>query len=1059
MLCPSCGKENPEGFRFCGFCSTPLEPQSELGTEVRKTVTVLFCDVTGSTTIGELLDPETVRRVMGRYFDEMKEVLESHGGTVEKFIGDAVMAVFGVPVVHEDDALRGVRAAVEMRDRLGRLNKELERDHGVSIIARTGVNTGGVVAGPGAQTLVTGDAVNVAARLEQAAPPGEILIGADTHELVRDAVQVDAVEPVEAKGRSEPVRAFRLVSVEGPEGLARRFDVPMVGRVDELRALVDALGRAERDHAFVLATVLGTAGVGKSRLVQEFLERVAMSAEILHGRCLPYGDGITYWPVAEMLTAASGILDVDGPDQVRAKIAARVAGLDDAGLVAERLAQLLGVADAIAAPDETHWAVRKFFESMASTGPLVVLIEDVHWAEPSLLDLIEHIADWSRDAPILLLCTARPELLDERPGWGGGKLNATSFLLGPLSDLECDELVANLLQHADLSGEARRRITEAAEGNPLFVEQMVAMLIDDGLLRREGGAWVLDGDLSEIAPPASITALLEARLERLDPAERSAIERASIEGKQFQLGSVLALSPGEPGVRDAILSLVRRDLIRPDRSAFAGDAAFRFRHILIRDAAYNRIPKATRAEFHERHAGWLEAMAGDPTSEFEEIVGYHLERAYRLRSELGPLDGHAGEIASRAAAHLLASSRRAADRGDARASSNLLSRGMELLPSDDPNRSRLLPVLSLQLMDAGDTDGALAALEEAESRIESQEPSVEFAIRFARLTLDAVMEPEGVARRMKLEAERAIPRLEAIGDDAGLARAWHLIGEAELFWANNAGMLDAFGRALGHAERAGDRAETSETVTWCMIATYSGETRPDEGLRSIEALAGRAPNNLEVMAWSQIARGRFLGMLGRLDEGRGLVRAGRAVFEDLGLTLTLGGSSMEVAAFDEEVGEIEAAERTLREGYELLSGLGEKGYLSTVAGRLARCVALRGDLDEAEGLTRVSERTAATDDVNSQVAWRHARALVHAKRGEADQALAHARQAVVLTQPSDDCHLRGIGYESLAEVHRLAGRSDEAAEALRRAIEVWGRKGAIFVAERLGARLAELTGP
>jgi class 3 adenylate cyclase/tetratricopeptide (TPR) repeat protein len=1060
MRCPSCGRDNPEGFTFCGHCSALLQPESSPRDEVRKTVTVLFCDVTGSTTLGERLDPETVRRVMGRYFNEMKAVLESHGGTVEKFIGDAVMAVFGVPVVHEDDALRAVRAAHEMRERLGKLNKKLERDHGVTIVARTGVNTGEVVTGTSAQTLATGDAVNVAARLEQAAQPGEILIGADTLRLVRDAVKAEPVEPLDVKGKAEPVPASRLVTVEGGEGLARRFDVPMVGRADELGALRDALRRAERDRTCVLVTLLGPAGVGKSRLVQEFLERETASAGIVRGRCLPYGEGITYWPVVEMLTAAAEIDDLDGPDEVRAKIVSRLGGMSDAELVAERLAQLLGVAGAEAAPEETHWAVRKLLEATAAAAPLVTVFDDVHWAEPALLDLIEHVADWSRDASILLLCDARPELLDRRSGWGGGKLNAISFLLEPLSDAECDELVTNLLDRAELPADARRRITDAAEGNPLFVEHMVAMLIDDGLLRRDGDGWVVEGDLSAVSPPASIMALLEARLERLTPEERAAIERASIEGKQFHMGSVRALSAQGVPVSEPLMALVRRDLIRPDRPVFAGDDAFRFRHILIRDAAYRRIPKETRAELHERHAGWLEDVARDRLSEFDEFVGFHLEQAYRLRSELGPVDAAAADLAPRAAAHLVASARRAADRGDARASSSLLSRGIELLPADHPDRPRLLSDLSLQLAETGEVDRARSAVEEAEAALaQSPDPSLEIGIRFARLELDAQMQPEGVAEQMKQEAERLIPRLEAIGDHAGLAQAWQLIGEAYLFWTNHTGMLEAYGHALDHAERAGDRLAARRATAWSAIAVFFGPTPVEEGFTLLDALAVRVQDDVEVAAWFQISHGVLLMMVGNVVDGRAMLRRGLAKFEDLGLAMTLGGSSHPVACAEAIAGDVEAAERELRRGYELLDSLGEKGFLSTIVGMLARFVAKRGALDEAEDLARIGEEASATDDLYSQVLWRQARALVYVQRGEAERALVLAEEAARLAAPSDDVVMRADAFEDLSDVYRLSGRMDEAADSLGRAIEVWDRKGAVVVADRLRVRLAELRAP
>ena len=370
--------------------------------ESRKTVSVVFCDITGSTAMGERLDPEAVRHLMGRYFDEMKAAVQSHGGTVEKFIGDAVMAVFGIPDVHEDDALRAVRAAVEMRERLGELNKELERDFGATMSSRIGVNTGEVVAGPTAQTLATGDAVNVAARLEQAARPGEILIGDETYRLVRDAVVVDPAEPLDLRGKSEAVPAYRLRAVTGVEGVARRFDFPMVGRAEELQALRDSLRRVARDAVCSLVTVLGTAGVGKSRLVQEFLERDAAEAGVIRGRCLPYGEGITYWPVVEMVTAGAGIADLDRPSEVRAKIASLLGEGRDEAIVVERLVQFLGLSGSSVVADEISWAVRKLFEAMAARSPLIVVFDDIQWAEPTLLDLIEHVADWSRDAPILL---------------------------------------------------------------------------------------------------------------------------------------------------------------------------------------------------------------------------------------------------------------------------------------------------------------------------------------------------------------------------------------------------------------------------------------------------------------------------------------------------------------------------------------------------------------------------------------------------------------------------------------------------------------------------------
>ena len=403
IVCSACGRDNPDDARFCNSCGAPLAPAAA-PREQRKVVTVLFCDVTGSTSLGEQLDPEAMRTVMARYFETARTAIERHGGTVEKFIGDAVMAVFGIPVVHEDDALRAVRAAAELRD-------------AVEIDVRIGVNTGEVVTG-GADTLATGDAVNVAARLEQAASPGEVFLGAATYALVRDTVDAELLPPLEAKGKAEALTAYRLGDVRAVT--SRRDAAPMVGRVDELELLRRAYERAVRERGCHLFTILGAAGVGKSRLVAELLDTIE-DARVLRGRCLSYGEGITYWPVVEMLKQLG---EPGGDERVRRPISV-----------------LLGELDAPTTPAETAWAVRKALESAAAELPLVVVFDDLHWGEPSFLDLIEHIADLSRDAPILLLCMARPELLDERPGWSGGKLNATTVLLEPLGREETDELV------------------------------------------------------------------------------------------------------------------------------------------------------------------------------------------------------------------------------------------------------------------------------------------------------------------------------------------------------------------------------------------------------------------------------------------------------------------------------------------------------------------------------------------------------------------------------------------------------------------------------------------
>jgi class 3 adenylate cyclase len=557
-VCASCGHDNREGAKFCEECAFPLAAGAGQAKEQRKTVTVLFCDLTGSTALGETLDPERLRALLARYFERMKGIAERYGGSVEKFIGDAVMAVFGVPVVHEDDALRAVRAGAEMRDALPEL--ELQ--------GRIGVMTGEVVTGP--ENWLAGDAVNVAARLEEAARPGEVLLGEPTLVLVRDTVEVEPVEPLELKGKLAPVPAYRLLRVlDAP---ARQYETLFVGRERELGIIQSAWERARAGQRCELVTLLGDAGIGKSRLAAEAL--ASIDANVVRGRCLPYGEGITYWPVVEVLQG----LDVRPSDEA----------------AAAAIGSLLGETEAATSADEIAWAFRKTLEQAASEQPLVVVVDDLHWGEETFLDLIEHVALLSSGAPILLMCLARPELLDRRSDW------PITLRLEPLGDADLAELIPERIP-----AELRERITRAAGGNPLFIEEMVAMAAD------------ADG---EVTVPPTLQTLLAARLDQLEAGERTVLERGAVEGAIFHRGAVQALAPETP-VTPRLAALVRKELIRPTKAQVAGEDGFRFRHLLIRDAAYEALPKAARAELHERFAAWLEEH-GAGLVELDEILGY-----------------------------------------------------------------------------------------------------------------------------------------------------------------------------------------------------------------------------------------------------------------------------------------------------------------------------------------------------------------------------------------------------------------------------------------------------
>jgi class 3 adenylate cyclase/tetratricopeptide (TPR) repeat protein len=1055
-ICASCGQENPEGFKFCGACGAPLAP-AEPTREVRKTVTVLFSDVQGSTAMGERLDPEAMRRAMGRYFEVMRTVLERHGGTVEKFIGDAVMAVFGIPVLHEDDALRAVRAAAELQEELSALNGQLERDYGVRIESRTGVNTGEVVAGEG-ETLATGDAVNVAARLEQAAQAGQVLIGEPTYRLVRDAVQVEPVHPLDLKGKAGRVPAFRLVEVvPGAPGHARRLDSPMVGRERERRRLRDAFEQAVGDSSCQLFTVLGSAGVGKSRLVAEFLDGVGEDATILHGRCLPYGDGITYWPLSEALKEAAGIAEEDAPDEARRKLGALVEG-DHAEQITTTVAAVLGLAEGGAGAEETFWAVRKLIESLARRRPLVAVFDDIHWAEPTFLDLIEHVADWSREAPIVLLCLARPEMLDSRPGWGGGKLNATSVLLEPLSDEQSGTLAENLLGQAELDADVRARIVEAAEGNPLFVEELLEMLIDDGLLERRNGEWSPTADLSTLAIPPTIQVLLAARLDRLEAEERAVVERASVEGKVFHRGSVAELSPASArsGVPARLMTLIRKELIRPDRAAFVGEDAFRFRHLLIRDAAYEALPKEARAELHERFAVWLAQKAGERVVEYDEILGYHLEQAFRYREQLGPLDELARELVSRAVDRLYAAARRAFVRGDMPATTSLLERAIDLLSSSNLARPEILIDLGRAHAWTGEYERGITVLDQALAQARRLgDRAAELRATVEHASLRSHTDPGFTGEDFRRVVSTAIPELEELADDDALAHAWAALAHGHLVEEQGGRMEKALDEAIAYARKARNRPLEADCLMWKARLSWFGPLPTDLGLERCEALIARGEPALEAIALQSM--GIVHAMRGDFDTARKLLVEARRRQTELGMVIAVeAGINMMSGAVEAMAQDWEAAEREWRSGYDGLAKVGETAYLSTMAACLAHALYAQGRYAESEEMAGIAETMGAADDMSTQILWRAARAKVLAAAGQFAEAERLAREAADMSSKTDALETRADSLLDLAEVLRIAGRSAETTSIIEEALALYERKQHFVGVERARGLLAEL---
>jgi class 3 adenylate cyclase/tetratricopeptide (TPR) repeat protein len=1053
--CPKCGQQNPELFKFCSECGSALALETAPGREVRKTVTVVFSDVTGSTALGERVDPESLRRVMTRYFDEMRTVLERHGGTVEKFIGDAVMAVFGIPHVHEDDALRAVRATIEMREQLAELNHDLEREFGLSLEVRMGVASGEVIAGDpaGGEAFVTGDTVNVTERLQGSAAPGEILISEETCGLVRDAVEVEPVGPLTVKGKTTRLHAYRLLGVmPGAPAHARRSGSPMVGRARELELLMHAHERAVSERACILFTVLGTAGVGKSRLVAELLKEVGSDATVLIGRCPSYGEGITFWPAVEVIKLATGIDEGDSSEEIQKKIVS-VFGRDEAAdLAATRIAGLLGPEGTTTSAEEGFWGIRKLFEALARRKPLIVGFDDLNWAEPTFLDLVEHVAEWSRDVPILIVCMARPELLELRPGWGGGKRNATTIFLEPLSKQDCGALIHNLLDQAASESSIQVRIRDASEGNPLFVEETLSMLIDDGLLVRDNGHWVATGDLSRVQVPPTIQLLLASRLDQLSQEERRAIECAAVEGDVFHRSSVEALTPRAARTRVAacLQALERKELIRPHRASRPGEEAFRFRHLLIQEAAYRAVPKEILAELHVGFAQWLEQRGG----ELEELIGFHLERAVQHRLDLAPLDERGRALASRAGELLAAAGRRSIARGDSPAAVGLLERAAALL-TDTPRRAEVLIDLGRSLLETGSFTRAETVLREGSEEAEARGDKALAARALLELSLvrSSVEQHRSITEYLH-DAQSAIAPLEEARDDAGLARAWFVVGEMWWLRCEFAATETAMTRAVVHAEQVGSKRELSRARTYLALAAVDGPTPVETALGRCRDILEEAADDKVLEAAVGYAMAFGEAMRGRFDEARELAGRSSAIYEEFGRRFALAAWSSWPGAVELLAGEPEAAERIFRSGFETLSSLGEKLNLSTIAASLAESLYLQGRDEEAEHLTVVSEEATSPDDVWAQVTWRSARARVLARRGELRQAESLARKAVALISETDALNMRAHALSSLAEILAASGRREEAAKSTAEALRLYEAKGNVVSASKARATLS-----
>jgi DNA-binding SARP family transcriptional activator len=1015
-LAPLGGRRRRASAPAVSAVEAPLASAAE-STEQRKTVTVVLCDVAASTADGDQPDAERLRGGLGRYVERARNAVERHGGHVERFVGDAVLAVFGVPVVHEDDAVRALRAAEELRAAVEELNVELDRDIGATLELRIGVATGEVVAGTEA-ALVTGHALTLTSRLQQAAAPGEILLGPETVALARDAATVEAVAPVETRGKQAPVTAFRLlkVSPDAP-AFAHRVDVPMVGRVYEREALERAFAAVVRGGSCGLFTVLGAAGVGKSRLAHEFL--TGLDAGVVEGRCLSYGEGITYFPVVEVVRR----LGVTLADNEAA------AGVIDG---------LLGGTPTTTTPEEIAWAVRKLLEAAARERPLVVLFDDLQWGESTFLDLVEHVADLSRDSPILLLCLARPELLDRRPGWSGGKPNATTALLEPLDTVESDELIDRLLGGERLDPKLVVRIRAAAEGNPLFLEEMLAMA------RETADA--------EVTVPPTIKALLAARIDQLELTERDVLERGSVEGQLFHSDIVQALAPHPAPVERELLSLVRKELVRPDRPVLPAGDAYRFRHLLIRDAAYQALPKAERAALHERFALWLESH-GDELAARDAIAGYHLEQAYRYRVEVGSPDSATEALSDRAATLLTAAGRTARARSDHHAAAVLFGRATSLRP----DRLDLLVDLGEALFETGALVRAAAVLDEAiRAALERGDEPIEAVARVWRAIV------AGHSGQESADIETVIARAEAAeaalggrGHEAQLATMLLIEGRHRSYRAQLRRAETLLRRARELALRVGDLYRAQQCVTSLATALCYGPTPLSAAIDELSRTADEFGPSLQRWPTLHSLLARMFASHGDLAEARERYRFAQGLASELGLgairraSLTMSGGEVELFG-----GDPAEAERQLRPGFDRLAELGETAVRSSIGARLAEAIAAQDRDEEAKDVLRAVEGMAEPDDVDPQVRLRIVQSRLLARRGELADATHTAREALAIVSVTDYVELHGKALVALGEVMRAAGATDDADAALRQALELFERKENVVQAEQTRALLA-----
>jgi class 3 adenylate cyclase/tetratricopeptide (TPR) repeat protein len=975
VTCPACGQENPEGFRLCGMCGASLVATAPPPREERKVVTILFTDLVGSTARAEGVDPEDVSATLSAYYARLRAELERHGGTVEKFIGDAVMAVFGAPVSHEDDAERAVRAALAIRESTG---EELQ--------IRTAVNTGEALVALGAKpgegdAMVAGDVVNTAARMQSGAPVNGILVGEGTFRATRHVIDYREAPPVEAKGKSEPVKVWEAVAARSRFGsdVEQKLRTPLVGRERERNLLADALAHARAEQAAQLVTLVGVPGIGKSRLVAELFQIIEAEPELTswrQGRSLPYGERVSFWALGEIVKAHAGILESDDTATAEEKLGAMVAGLAEDEREGDWLTRhtrpLVGLEGAERTEREEAFAAwRRLLEAAAEQRTLVLVFEDLHWADDGLLDFVDHLADWATTVPLLIVGTARPELLDRRPGWGGGKRNALTLSIGALSDDETAQLLQRLLDRAVLDANTQQAVLQRAEGNPLYAEEYARMLAE-----HEGG---------DLPLPETVQGLIAARIDGLAPEEKAVLQDASVIGKVFWPG---ALSGADEQILHA---LERKEFVRRDRrSSIAGETQYAFLHALVRDIAYGQIPRAERAEKHRRAAEWIASLAGDRSEDHAEMLAHHYREAVSLFEAAG-LDTTALREPARQA--FADAAQRAFSLSAGQTALDFARAALALTDTDSSERPalELLCAYASRLVESEDvpelTESAIEGfLAQDDYEHAAEASSVRASDAFFRGDVGA----SRAASARAVEFARRVPS----SPSAGRALSQAARG-AEILDGDFTRALELARESLAIADEAGDDALAARALNTIGLArVHAGDAGGIEDLRRSNERAEAGGSAFDVSTGlNNLAN--CLWQVGRLEEGSAVIREARALCERYGFV----------------------------------------GGLEWNDAELVYDSSLRGDLEQTiAGASRYLELESGLRYQTPPILATRARALL--ARGQVDLALADAERALTaFRERGQDVQIAGYVLTVASRCLRAAGREAEADSTLADAIE------------------------